>query len=137
MAEVAWSEKLCVGIQQVDDEHQMLVQVLNQLDEAMRTGKGTKVMSEILAQLIMYTQDHFISEEKLMAECDYPKIKLHQSQHRQLVEKVVKLQQKFENSGKRITKEMMEFLTYWLTNHILQDDKTFAAYYNGSTVGSS
>jgi len=25
MAEVAWSEKLCVGIQQVDDEHRQLV----------------------------------------------------------------------------------------------------------------
>jgi len=137
MAQVAWSEKLCVGIQQVDDEHQKLVQVLNQLDEAMRNGKGTRVMSEILAELILYTQEHFTSEEGLMAESDYPKMKLHKAQHRQLVEKVVKLQQKFEKSGKRITKEMMEFLTYWLTNHILVDDMAFAAHYKSAPVGAS
>lgn len=57
-------------------------------------------------------------------------------EHRQLVDKVSRFQVKFEKSGKRITKEMMEFLTYWLTNHILADDKTFAKFYNGSTVGS-
>jgi hemerythrin len=137
MAEVAWNQKLCVGIQQVDDEHQNLVAVLNQLDEAMRKGKGTRVMSEVLAQLVQYTQIHFDSEEALMLECDYPKLKLHQSQHRQLVEKVVKYQQKFEKSGKRITREMMEFLTYWLTNHILVDDMAFGKYYAGATSGST
>ena len=71
-----------------------------------------------------------------MVECEYPKIKLHQAQHRQLVEKVVKLQQKFESSGKRITKEMMQFLTYWLTNHILVDDMEFGKYYTGAKVGA-
>ena len=136
MTEVAWSEKLSVGIQQVDDEHQNLVAVLNQLDEAMRTGKGTRVMSEILAQLIQYTQIHFNSEEELMLECQYPKLKLHQAQHRQLVQKVVKYQQKFEKSGKRITKEMMEFLNYWLTNHILVDDMAFGQFYAGATSKS-
>ena len=135
MVEVAWSDDLCVGIQQVDDEHRMLVQVLNQLGEAMRSGKGTKVMSEILAQLIQYTQEHFKSEEKLMVESEYPKTKLHQAQHRQLVEKVVKFQQKFEKSGKRITREMMDFLTYWLKNHILVDDRTFADHYNSAPAG--
>ena len=109
MAEVVWSQELCVGIQQVDDEHQKLVLVLNQLDSAMCAGKGTRVMAEILAQLIIYTQEHFISEEELMAECGYPKMELHQAQHRQLVEKVLKFQTKFEIGGKRITKEMMEF----------------------------
>ncbi len=132
MMEVTWSDDLCVGIQQVDDEHRMLVQVLNQLGEAMRSGKGTKVMSEILAQLIQYTQEHFTAEEKLMIESEYPNTKLHQAQHRQLVEKVVKLQQKFEKSGKRITREMMDFLTYWLKNHILVDDKAFSEHYNSA-----
>lgn len=136
MAEVVWSEKLCIGIQQVDDEHQRLVMVLNQLDEAMRTGKGTRVMSEILAQLVTYTQEHFNSEEELMQECEYTNIKLHQAQHRQLVEKVVKFQEKFDKSGKRITREMMEFLPYWLKNHILVDDLEFAKFYLGATAGS-
>ncbi len=136
MAEVAWSEDLCVGIQQVDDEHQQLVATLNQLDEAMKSGKGTRVMSEILNQMVQYTQIHFESEEKLMVECDYPKISLHQAQHRQLEGKLIKFQVKFEKSGQRISKDMMVFLTNWLTKHILVDDNAFATFYNEAAVKS-
>ena len=128
MVAVAWSDKLSVGIPEVDEEHQKLVGIYNQLDEAMRTGKGSRVMGEILTQLIAYTKFHFDSEEGIMLKAEYPKMKLHRSQHRQLVEKVEKFQVKFEKSGLRITREMMEFLRYWLTNHILVDDMAFGQF---------
>ena len=131
MVAVAWSDKLNIGIAKVDEEHQKLVEILNQLDEAMRTGKGSRIMGEILSQLVEYTKFHFASEEELMIEAEYPKLKLHQAQHRQLVEKVEKLNKKFHNSGQRITKETMEFLKYWLTNHILVDDMALGKFVNG------
>jgi len=134
MSAVAWSDKLSVGISQVDTEHQNLVGILNQLDEAMRTGKGTRVMGDILMQLIDYTHIHFENEEKLMAEANFPKLERHKTQHRQLMEKVEKFYQKFTTQGKRITKEMMEFLRYWLTNHILVDDMAFGKHCVGQTV---
>lgn len=132
MAAVVWGQNLCVGIQQIDDEHQNLVAILNQLDAAMKNGKGNRVMTEILSKLLQYTQMHFEAEEKFMVECAYPKTQLHQAQHRQLVEKLVKFQVKFEKNGYRITSDMMDFLTYWLTNHILGDDKTFAQFFNAA-----
>ncbi len=125
---VEWSNELSVGISEVDKEHQKLVAILNQLDEAMKTGKGTRVMGEILDQLVEYTVVHFESEEKFMVASEYPGLALHQTQHRQLVEKVEKLRVKFVASGKRITREMMDFLKYWLTNHILVDDKAFGEF---------
>ncbi len=126
---VEWSNELSVGISEVDEEHQKLVAILNQLDEVMKTGKGTRVMSEILNQLVEYTVVHFESEEKFMVASEYPGLALHQTQHRQLVEKVEKLRVKFVASGKRITREMMDFLKYWPTNHILVDDKAFGEFY--------
>ncbi len=87
MGEVAWSNELRIGITQVDDEHKNLVMVLNQLDAAMKAGKETRVMSDILNQLIDYPVHHFASEEKLMEDSGYPKTKLHKAQHKQLVDK--------------------------------------------------
>lgn len=136
MCPVTWSAKLSVGIPQVDEEHQKLVAIFNQLDEANQTGKGTRVMGDILSQLVAYTQFHFASEEKLMDEAEYPDLRLHMAQHRQLVEKVVGFQSKFTHGGRRITKEMMEFLQYWLTNHILKDDMAFGQCCTESTVGA-
>jgi hemerythrin len=128
MPAVVWNNDLCVGIEQVDNEHQNLVCVLNQLDDAMKKGKGTRVMSEILIQLVQYTKVHFENEEKLMADVEYPKLERHKSQHRQLIEKVEAFYQKFNSQGKRITKEMMDFLKYWLSNHILVDDMAFGKF---------
>ena len=128
---ITWSDELSIGIPKIDTEHQKLVAILNQLDEAMKTGKGTRVMGDILDQLVEYTQFHFTQEEKQMADADYPDLHLHESQHRQLVEKVVKFQQDFVVSRRRITRDMMAFLKYWLTNHIMVDDKAFGEYYVG------
>ena len=136
MSFIEWSEKLSVGIPQVDEEHQNLVKCLNLLDEAAKKGKGSRVMGEILSQLIEYTVTHFEAEEVLMQGAEYPGLKRHKTQHRQLVQKVEKFRGKFVNNGQRITSDMMEFLKYWLSNHILVDDKTFAKHYNGATRGS-
>lgn len=129
MCPVEWSQKLSVGIEQVDAEHQKLVAIFNQLDEASRTGKGTRIMAEILTQLVEYTVVHFRSEEELMTEAEYPQLSRHVAQHRQLVQKVSRFQAKFNGNGRRITKEMLEFLNYWLTNHILHDDMEFGRFY--------
>lgn len=129
MSFVEWSEELSVGIPQVDGEHQNLVKCLNLLDEAIKKGKGTRIMGEILSQLVEYTVIHFESEEKLMRDSEYPGLVRHQSQHRQLVEKVERFQQKFVHNGQRITSDMMDFLKYWLANHILVDDMAFGAFF--------
>ncbi len=128
MTLIQWNEELCVGINQVDEEHQQLVAIVNQLDEAMTSGKGTRIMGEILAQLVQYTKVHFESEEELMADANFPDLDLHRKQHRQLVQKVEKFQRDFNHSGRRITREMMDFLRYWLANHILVDDKAFGRF---------
>lgn len=61
MALVDWSDELSVCIPEVDAEHQTLVAILNALDEAMRSGKGTRIMGQILARLLDYTETHFKS----------------------------------------------------------------------------
>lgn len=129
MAAVNWTNELSIGIPQTDDEHRKLVDILNELDEAMHHGKGTRIMGDILTRLIDYTVVHFKSEEALMEASGYPDRELHVKQHRQLVQKVQRFENEFRNNGRRITKEMMEFLTYWLTNHILIDDMAFGKHF--------
>ena len=125
MSFVEWSEELSIGIPQTDEEHHHLVLILNELDDAKRVGKGSRVMAEILDRLVDYTVVHFQSEEKLMEEYGFPGIELHRTQHQQLVDKVARFQTRFHSRRERITNEVMDFLKYWLTNHILVDDMAF------------
>jgi hemerythrin len=136
MALIDWTEEFSVDKGPIDEQHQHLVEIVNKLDEAHRRGKGSRVMGEILNDLMGYTQEHFAFEEKVMEEAGYPQLKLHQSQHRQLIQKLEKVQYDYSARGLRVTKEMREFLKYWLTQHILKDDKAYMTSVNGQKVNS-
>ena len=82
-------------------------------------------MNEILKDLIGYTSQHFSAEEELMEQAGYSNIKQHKNQHRQLLQKVERLQFEFDQQGKRKTVEVRNMLKYWLTNHILKEDMAY------------
>jgi hemerythrin-like metal-binding protein len=125
MAFIEWTSEFETGIERIDQQHKTLVEIVNKFDEATRRGKGSQIMTEILCDLVGYTSEHFADEERLMEEVEYPKFKHHQNQHRQLLQKVERLQFEFDQQGKRITSEVREFLKNWLINHILKDDMAY------------
>lgn len=135
MARIEWKPEFATGVAEVDEQHRHLVEIINRFDEALRKGKGSRHANEILNDLTGYTQEHFATEERLMAEVGYPQLKLHQSQHRQLLQKVERFQFEYNAAGRRITAELHEFLGYWLVNHILRDDRAFGACLAGAAVG--
>ncbi len=127
MALIKWTDDFNLGIESVDAQHRHLVEIVNKFDEAMCKGKGSRVMNEILNDLVGYTQEHFADEEKIMTEAGYEGLKRHQAQHRQLLQKVERFQYEFNTEHRRVTSTVQDFLKYWLTSHILKDDKAFAA----------
>ncbi|MBU8869642.1 MAG: bacteriohemerythrin [Gemmatimonadales bacterium] len=134
MALIDWTGEFSVGIKSLDEQHQNLVEIINKFDEARRRGKGSKVMGQILNEILGYTQEHFAFEEKLLEKTDFPGRKLHQSQHRQLLQKVERLQHDFLNEDRRITAETSELFDYWLTSHILKHDKEYSEHLQKSAV---
>ena len=127
MALIDWTDEFKTGIESVDNQHRKLVEIVNKFDEAAKKGKGSRIMNEILNDLIGYTTEHFSDEERLLEDAGYAKLKQHKSQHRQLLQKVERLQFEFDQQGKRITAEVREFLKYWLINHILKEDKAYVS----------
>jgi hemerythrin-like metal-binding protein len=93
-------------------------------------------MSEILKDLVGYTQEHFAHEEKVMAESGFPGTKQHMARHRQLLQKVERFQYEFETEGRRVTADVRDLLRYWVRSHILQDDMAYAAHLKGELVTS-
>lgn len=131
MGRIEWKEEYQTGVELIDAQHRHLVEIINKFEDALQKGKGSRQMNEILNDLTGYTQEHFSTEERLMAEAGYPQLKLHQSQHRQLLQKVERFQFEYNGAGRRITADMHEFLAYWLVTHILRDDKAYSPCLTG------
>ena len=63
---ITWTDELSVSVKDLDSQHQKLFDLVNELHEAMRSGKGKEAVGSILNRLADYTKTHLFYEERLM-----------------------------------------------------------------------
>ncbi|SNB47071.1 bacteriohemerythrin [Geobacter sp. DSM 9736] len=134
MALLSWSDSYRVNIKQIDDQHKKLIEMINTLHDAMKVGKGSQVLGEVLKSLIDYTGSHFATEEKLMKLHNYPDYEHHKKEHNLLVMQVLDIQKNLQNGSAPLTQNIMSFLKEWLVKHIQGEDKKYGPYLNGKGV---
>ena len=126
---VEWSNELSVGIEEIDTQHQVLVDLLNQIHEAIQQRHGAEVTQDIVLKLDEYTRVHFAVEESLMRISAYPDFSAHKGQHAEFVAQVQDLRQKIKTENAPISFELLRFLRNWLLSHIDESDKRFGQFY--------
>ena len=129
-----WSETYTVNIGIIDMQHKNLVNIINELHQAMIAGKAKQDLGTILSNLVKYTRVHFNTEETIMESHHYPDYPNHKSQHEQLTKTVMEFQSKFQKNEVGLTIEVMDFLKGWLGKHILGTDKNYTAFLNSKGV---
>ena len=126
MAMMEWNDALKVGHSLIDSDHKKLIGLINELGDAMSTGKGKDVCGNVLNELISYTKTHFAMEEQLMSAHHYPAASEHRAEHARLVQDVVDFKGKFDAGTATLSVSLLHFLMKWLTHHILESDKALA-----------
>ncbi len=129
-----WSDTYSVNIGIIDTQHKNLVNIINELHQAMITGKAKQDLGLILSKLVKYTQVHFKTEENFMESRHYPDYAAHKSKHQGLTETVLDFQSKFQKDELGLTIEIMDFLKDWLGKHILGTDKKYTSFLNAAGV---
>lgn len=125
---IEWSEELSVGLQEIDEQHKILVTLVNRLYEAIVTQHEDEAIQGILQELTQYTLIHFAVEESLMRIFNYPEYNEHKKHHHELTTQVIDLKKKVEAGEAKISMELLGFLRSWLTNHIMVEDKRYAPF---------
>ena len=131
-----WTDEFSIGIDEMDEQHKELVDLLNQLHTAIREHHGSVTSRQILDKLADYTRTHFAVEESLMRVSKYPNLIAHKEMHADLIAQVRSLQQKLDTGESAITFELLHFLKVWLMRHINETDKHFGAYFNAIGGGA-
>lgn len=125
---IEWSDKLSVGIQEIDEQHKVLVDLLNQLHQAILHHHGAETTGQIMNELCEYTKIHFAVEESILRILDYPDYAEHKDHHEQLLAQVQVLRRKMETEDHSISFELLHFLKKWLTIHILEEDNAYTEH---------
>ena len=122
-----WKEEYEVGVAEIDEHHQKLIDIANRVYELMRNelalDKYDQIV-EILQELKEYTVYHFHFEEGLMQKAKYKKRFSHKILHQNFLAQVeaVDLSAVDENQDAYLV-QIMDFIANWLIEHIVGEDK--------------
>ena len=129
MANIHWTQDMSVGVDSLDNDHRLLLSLVNQLDDAVRAGRGEETVSSILDALLDYAQYHFAREEALLQACRYPDDDAHRHTHQVLRMQVTHIRDRYLANPDTIhDREVLAFLKNWLTSHIMGRDKLYAPF---------
>lgn len=125
---IQWTEKLRVGIREIDEPHQAMIAMVNELHQAIVARNAKDTAREILDRLAEYPVTYFRDEEGLMQRSGYTALDSHRQQHEDLIRRVGELREQFDTGNSKITFELMFVLKSWLARHINESDRRFGAY---------
>ena len=129
MAFIAWKSEYSVGNDEMDDQHQKLIAMINELHEAMTQGKGSKMVADIVIRMVDYSKVHFEAEEKLMKKHNYSGLADHITEHQAFIAKAHEYELQIKNGSFNVSISIATFLKDWLTNHILKMDKAYSGLF--------
>jgi hemerythrin-like metal-binding protein len=131
MALYSWKPSYSVKVRSCDAEHLKLFALINDLHEAMQSGKGSQVIQRVVGELELYTKTHFSAEEALMAKAKYPALAAHCVEHQRFIESIANLR-KQGIAGQSIA--TLSFLNDWLVSHIMRTDQQYSAHLNANGI---
>lgn len=123
-----------VGIEEVDKQHEKLIEVLNSLHAAMKSGQSKIVLGGILNELIDYTHYHFDTEEKLFDKYGYEEVDLHIIEHNDFIRKIEEFNNNFMSGNGSISISLFRFLNTWLDEHIRVSDKNYSMNFENKGI---
>lgn len=131
-----WNEVFVTGIGSVDDQHQRLVNLINELAAIAFEGAAGRDAELMAARdaLLDYTRVHFSDEEQMMEQAglDPRFVDMHKAQHQAFVDEVASLGP--VDHGESLDASL-SYLMGWLAHHILGVDQSMARQLRGVASG--
>ena len=128
MAEIEWSTELSVGIDKIDEQHNKLIEIVCELDEAIKNKQAADMVEDVLVNLFNYAQMHFAVEEELFRKHKYPESALHEMEHQRFITKAFAFKERFDSNRRGLSTDLLDFLSDWIINHIKVTDKRYSTY---------
>jgi hemerythrin len=137
-----WTQAFETGITEVDNQHQHLVQVINQFGALIVQNEIDLIdIDAVFSEMVEYAQYHFESEEKFMGSAGIEPRYLHEhkEEHQIFLQEVSFMHQEFVREAKFSGKHLFEYLVNWLIYHILGSDMSMSRQLNaiGRNISAS
>jgi hemerythrin len=126
-----WKSEYDIGVDSVDKQHRQLVQMISRLETSSSTDTENREMGNALKFLVDYTNQHFSEEEALMIKVGFPEYDRQKTLHKDFFQKVMEVLLRVKKGESISPRELIDFLSKWLVDHILDEDKKIGIFISG------
>ena len=126
MAFIVWNESLDLQIDMIDEEHKILISLMNKLYEQNKQNAFKETLKATLSELSSYAAKHFSDEENYMASIKFSDLEAHKAIHQRLLNRINTFSQEYDTSSEKISEDFFMFLKIWVTAHIKGIDVKYA-----------
>ena len=118
---IVWSDRNKIGVSIIDEQHRVIVAVINSLHYFLQSGQGYEAIGPTLNMLEQYIEIHFQTEEAIMAEANCSDLEEHIEIHNELREKTRNI---VSDANLGTDPDMvLKFLREWWLGHINKEDR--------------
>jgi len=118
-----WQDKYNVGVAAIDEQHQAIFAMINNLYESLNKGVyNSGNVGSVLIPIAECIKYHFQTEEKLMMEINFPEYHCHKTLHERLTEPLMAFIIKLKKNEKVDINEFLGFIKEWFLAHISAED---------------
>jgi HAD superfamily hydrolase (TIGR01509 family) len=128
MAHIQWKDRYNIGYKDIDAQHRVLLDLLNELVDLIAGRGSPEQVSSIFQRLCSYALTHFTSEERYMKAAGYPGLAQQESEHATFVHQLLAFNQAYDPSDPRLLEETLSFLKTWYLDHILRSDMGYVPF---------
>lgn len=123
-------EEYLTGIESIDNEHKVLFEIADEIYQLCINefvpDKYDHIVN-LLQKLKNYTAVHFQHEEEYMESINYKRMFTQKIQHDNFKRKLETMDLEIiDDNQEKAIEELLQFVTDWLVEHILETDKRIA-----------
>lgn len=128
MALIYWMPEYTTGIEIIDKQHRLLVDLINELHDAHNKACDRQTLLRILNKIGMFAASHFAREEHLFDTYGYPDTEDHLEEHTYFEDMLFQFEDEFKAGNQEITTSVLSFFSEWLVDHINGSDKQYVPF---------
>jgi hemerythrin len=127
MVEIVWQKWFELGNLRIDSEHRVFLDLVMALNHDFTRGLTPEKQARSLREILKYAEFHFLSEENMMIDIDYPDRDIHVAEHRRILSTLEDNVRRL-NDGEDILNEFLTFLYEWFCEHTVGIDYRLAQF---------
>lgn len=131
MTMLEWRDEYRIGIEEVDAEHQALIDMINGACRLMDPAASNEGLELALGEIHAVCTAHFALEEKDMRLCSYPQLAEHKADHERLLDDIRDLMDSVAMYGVLDRDAFSLRLTEWFGIHFRTHDARLHTFLAG------